>query len=196
MDKGTTDMNINAIPGKRRLRRALVRRLFSLQQNKDGVVSIEAALLFPVMILLLLGMIDITMLLSVQRKATVATSSIVDLVTQQSTAVSKAQIDQFIAAVDTILQPYTSQDIKIELFNYRPSGSNVVHLISTDHLLCFPHPSPSGKSIDTTSSAANASSRSKPRARMFKNRNFGFFDTGQSAITGPQKHRLAMSHSK
>ena len=125
MDKGTTDMNIKAIPGKRRLRRALVRRLVGLQRNKDGVVSIEAALLFPVMILLLLGMIDITMLLSVQRKATVATSSIVDLVTQQSTAVSKTQIDQFIAAVDTILQPYTSQDIKIELFNYRPSGSNV-----------------------------------------------------------------------
>ncbi len=125
MDKGTTDMNINAIPGKRRLRRALVRRLLGLQRNKDGVVSIEAALLFPVMILLLLGMIDITMLLSVQRKATVATSAIVDLVTQQSTAVSKNQIDQFIAAVDTILQPYTSQDVKIELFNYRPSGSNV-----------------------------------------------------------------------
>jgi Flp pilus assembly protein TadG len=125
MDKGTTQMDINAISGKRRLRRALVRRMFSLRHDKDGVVSIEAALLFPVMILLLLGMIDITMLLSVQRKATVATSAIVDLTTQQSATVNKTQLDQFIAAVDTILQPYTSQDIKVELFNYRPSGSNV-----------------------------------------------------------------------
>jgi Flp pilus assembly protein TadG len=38
-------------------------KLFSFGRKKDGVVSIEAALLFPVMILLLLGMIDITMLL-------------------------------------------------------------------------------------------------------------------------------------
>ena len=38
---------------------ALALKLFSFGRKKDGVVSIEAALLFPVMILLLLGMIDI-----------------------------------------------------------------------------------------------------------------------------------------
>lgn len=116
---------ILATSGKRRLRRAMLRQLLAFGSKKDGVVSIEAALLFPFMILLLLGMIDVTVMLSAQRKATVATSAVVDLTTQSSAAVDKAQLDQFIAAVDAILKPYNAQDVKIELFNYRPSGSNV-----------------------------------------------------------------------
>lgn len=116
---------ILATSGKRRLRRAMLRQLLAFGSKKDGVVSIEAALLFPFMILLLLGMIDVTVMLSAQRKATVATSAVVDLTTQAAAAVDKAQLDQFIAAVDAILKPYNAQDVKIELFNYRPSGSNV-----------------------------------------------------------------------
>jgi Flp pilus assembly protein TadG len=103
----------------------LAMKLFSFGRRKDGVVSIEAALLFPVMILLLLGMIDIAQLLSAQRKATTATSAIVDLTTQVSNFTNKTQMNQFIDAVDSILQPYSTSDIKIELFNYRPNGNNV-----------------------------------------------------------------------
>lgn len=107
------------------LRGAMAPKMLKFARKKDGVVSIEAALLFPVMILLLLGMIDITMLLSAQRKATVATSAVVDLATQVSTNVTTNQLDGFMDAVDSILQPYASNEIEIELFNYRPSGSNV-----------------------------------------------------------------------
>jgi Flp pilus assembly protein TadG len=116
---------IFANSGKRRLRRAMLRQLLTFSRKKDGVVSIEAALLFPFMILLLLGMIDVTVILSAQRKATVATSAVVDLATQASAAVSKTQLNQYIDAVDAILKPYNAQDMKIELFNYRPNGNNV-----------------------------------------------------------------------
>ncbi len=109
----------------RRLRRAILRQLLTFSRKKDGVVSIEAALLFPFMILLLLGMIDVTVMLSAQRKATVATSAVVDLATQASAAVTKTQLNQYIDAVDAILKPYNEQDVKIELFNYRPNGNNV-----------------------------------------------------------------------
>lgn len=89
------------------------------------MVSIEAALIFPFMILALLGMIDITMLLSAQRKVTVATSSIVDLATQPTLSVTKTELNEYISAVDSILKPYASQDIEVELSNYRPNGGNV-----------------------------------------------------------------------
>jgi hypothetical protein len=107
---------------------ALALKLFSFGRKKDGVVSIEAALLFPVMILLLLGMIDITMLLSAKRKVTVASSAIVDLTTQVSTNVNTGELSGFMDAVDSILQPYSSTDIKIEMFNFRPNGSNVTEV--------------------------------------------------------------------
>lgn len=118
-------MKFDTISGKRRIRRALARKLLGLAHRKDGVVSIEAALLFPVMILLLLGMIDITMLLSAQRKVTVATSAVVDLSTQSTATVTSTELDQLFAAVDSILKPYTSQKIKIELYNYQRNGNNV-----------------------------------------------------------------------
>jgi hypothetical protein len=105
---------------------SLALKLFSFGRKKDGVVSIEAALLFPVMILLLLGMIDITMLLSAQRKVTVASSAVVDLTTQVSSSVSKTELGGFMDAVDSILQPFSSGDIKIEMFNFRPDGNSSV----------------------------------------------------------------------
>jgi Flp pilus assembly protein TadG len=94
-------------------------------KNRDGVVSIEAALIFPFMVLALLGMIDISMLLSAQRKVSAATSAVVDLSTQPTLTVNKTELNEYFSAVDSILQPYNSQDIEVELFNYRPNGGNV-----------------------------------------------------------------------
>ena len=94
-------------------------------KNRDGVVSIESALIFPFMILALLGMIDISMLLSAQRKVSAATSTIVDLSTQPTLTVNKTELNEYFSAVDSIMQPYNSQDIEVELFNYRPNGGSV-----------------------------------------------------------------------
>lgn len=107
---------------------ALALKLFRFGRKKDGVVSIEAALLFPVMILLLLGMIDAAVLLSVKRKVTVASSAIVDLTTQATANVNTAELAGYMDAVDSILQPYASSQIEIELYNYRPNGSNVTEV--------------------------------------------------------------------
>lgn len=103
----------------------LALKLFRFGRKKDGVVSIEAALLFPFMLLLLLGMIDVAALLSIKRKVTVASSAIVDLTTQVTATVNKTELGGFMDAVDSILQPYNSSQVEIELYNYRPNGSNV-----------------------------------------------------------------------
>ncbi len=103
----------------------LIGKLASFGRRKDGVVSIEAALLFPVMILLLFGMIDITYGISIKRKVTVAASAVVDLTTQETGSVSTADLDQFILAADAILKPFTATDTKVELINFRRDGTNV-----------------------------------------------------------------------
>lgn len=106
-------------------KRGLIMKIASFGRKKDGVVSIEAALLFPFMILLLLGMIDISSIISMKRKVTVAASAVVDLTTQQSATVTKAELDQYIQAADAILTPFPSTSTKVELTNYRKNGSNV-----------------------------------------------------------------------
>jgi Flp pilus assembly protein TadG len=100
-------------------------KLASFGRKKDGVVSIEAALLFPVMILLLLGTIDVTHVISLKRKVAVAASAVVDLTTQESTNVTAGELDDFIRAADAIMKPFSSADTKVDLINFRRNGSNV-----------------------------------------------------------------------
>lgn len=103
----------------------IIGKLASFGHKKDGVVSIEAAMLFPFMILLLLGMIDITHMISLKRKVSVAASAVVDLTTQESANVTAGELDDFILAADAILKPYSAADTKVDLINFRRSGGNV-----------------------------------------------------------------------
>ncbi len=103
----------------------LISKLASFGRKKDGVVSIEAAFLFPFMILLFLGMIDLTAVITLKRKVTVAASAVVDLATQQTANVTPAQLDDFILAADAILKPFPAAKTKVELINFRRNGSNV-----------------------------------------------------------------------
>lgn len=100
-------------------------KLASFRREKSGVVSIESALVFPFMVMLLLGAIDISYYMSLKRKVTVAASAVVDLTTQESTNVSTSALDGYIEAADAILKPFSSTDTKVEIVNYRRSGSDV-----------------------------------------------------------------------
>lgn len=103
----------------------VIDKFASFGRKKDGVVSIEAALLFPMMILLLLGTIDVTHAFSLKRKVAVAASAVVDLTTQESTTVTAGELDQFIQAADAIMEPFASADIKVDVINFRRTGNNV-----------------------------------------------------------------------
>ena len=94
-------------------------KLASFQREKNGVVSIEAALIFPFMILLLLGAIDASYYLTLKRKVTVAASAVVDLTTQETASVSKSVLNNYIEAADAILKPFTSTETKVQIVNYR-----------------------------------------------------------------------------
>jgi len=100
-------------------------KLASFQREKNGVVSIEAALIFPFMILLLLGAIDASYYLTLKRKVTVAASAVVDLTTQETASVSKSVLNNYIEAADAILKPFTSTETKVQIVNYRRSGNEV-----------------------------------------------------------------------
>ena len=118
-------MDNSPAPGSDIARAGLARRLASFGRKKDGVVSIEAALLFPMMILLLLGTIDVTHAISLKRKVAVAASAVVDLTTQQSTNVTVAELDEFIRAADAIMLPFSSADTNVDLVAFRRDGNNV-----------------------------------------------------------------------
>ncbi len=92
----------------------------------QGVAAIEMAFIFPVMILLYFGLVDVTVLMSANRRVTIAANTLGDLVTQSTETIKKADITGFYKAVAPIMDPFPTTDVKIELFDYKLSNNAAV----------------------------------------------------------------------
>jgi len=100
-----------------------LRRFWRAEQ---GMAAIEMAFIFPVMLLLYFGLVDITNLMSANRRVTLAASTLGDLVTQSSETIKKADLTGIYEAVEPIMDPFPSQNVKIQIFGYKKSGSSAV----------------------------------------------------------------------
>ena len=103
----------------------LMRKARSLRKDQSGMAAIEMAFVFPVMLTIYFGLVDITNLLSANRRVTLAASTLADLVTQAPGVVTKADLNGFYNAVKPIMDPFPSTDVKIQIYGYRKNGTNV-----------------------------------------------------------------------
>jgi Flp pilus assembly protein TadG len=94
--------------------------------NVMGVAGIEAAFIFPVMLLIYFGLLDLTTVLSANRRVTQMASTLADLVTQSTGTTTKAELAGFYRASTAIMDPYSTKDLTLEVFGYRRNGDNVV----------------------------------------------------------------------
>jgi Flp pilus assembly protein TadG len=99
--------------------------LNSFRLSTSGVAAIEMAFVFPFMVILYLGLVDVTNLISTNRRVTLAASTTADLVTQASTTITGNTVKSFFKAIAPIMEPYSAQQTKVEVFAYRKNGSNV-----------------------------------------------------------------------
>jgi len=93
---------------------------------ESGVAAIEMAFIFPVMLMLYFGLVDITNLLSANRRVTLAASTLGDLVTQSAETITKADLTGIYEAVAPIMDPFPSGEVKIQIFGYKKDGSSAV----------------------------------------------------------------------
>lgn len=93
---------------------ALRRRLDRFRRAERGIAAIEFALILPVMLLLYIGMTQVTLALNVDRKVTVLSRTVADLVGRAST-MSTAQMNDVVRAALTVLEPFDAADVTIVL---------------------------------------------------------------------------------
>ena len=74
-------------------------------RNKDGVSAVEFALILPVMAMLYFGSIEVSFMMSVDRKVTQTASSLGDLVAR-GTTISSTELDDIFAASSALFEPY------------------------------------------------------------------------------------------
>lgn len=102
-----------------------VRRKFErFLRDRSGVGAIEFAILFPILVMLYIGAFEITVGLSVAKRAARAAGAVADLVTQQKT-VTKSALQQISAVAPAIFLPFNTEDMQIKLTGVTiDAGSN------------------------------------------------------------------------
>jgi Flp pilus assembly protein TadG len=94
--------------------------------NIMGVAGIEAAFILPIMLLIYFGLLDLTNVLSANRRVTHMASMLADLVTQSTGTTNKAELAGFYRASTAIMDPYSTNDLTLEVFGFRRNGNTVV----------------------------------------------------------------------
>lgn len=85
-----------------------------LIRERQGAGAIEFAILFPVLVMLYIGAFEITIGLSVSKRATRAAGSIADLVTQQQ-SVTKSTLAEMRSVATAIFVPYNSSSLTLKI---------------------------------------------------------------------------------
>lgn len=93
-------------------RLAKARRRF--RRDEGGVSAIEFVLIFPLLVGMLAGTVDIGQALTVSRKMNQVVSTLGDMTSQQ-TAWSTTDIDAIVAGSATIIEPFSKTSLKIDI---------------------------------------------------------------------------------
>ncbi|VAW03383.1 hypothetical protein MNBD_ALPHA08-1775 [hydrothermal vent metagenome] len=95
-----------------------------LKRDDSGMAAIEMAFIFPVMVIMLVGLVDVTDGMSANRKVTITANTLGDLISQEPGTTTESSIDGiFSAAVETMV-PYDGSSVGLEIFTFRKTGGN------------------------------------------------------------------------
>lgn len=93
----------------------VLQRLASLARDRRGIGAVEFALLAPLLLMLYIGAFEITVGLSVSKRATRAAGAVADLVTQQDKPVDKTFLTTMSDVADAIFVPYSTSDLTLKI---------------------------------------------------------------------------------
>lgn len=95
-----------------------MRFIQQIQRDERGTAAVEFAFLLPMMLMLLVGVIEVTNLLRLDRKVVTAAQTAADLVSQRR-EVSHAELDDFMRATELVIEPFPSSALTIGLAGVR-----------------------------------------------------------------------------
>lgn len=107
---------------------SLARRISRFASDRRGVSAVEFALIAPLLITLYIGIVQVTLGLSADRKLTAAASTVADLVAQ-SESINGGGLADIFAAGDAVLQPYPSDGLSIRVTSLRADSAGNVSLV-------------------------------------------------------------------
>lgn len=91
-----------------------MRMLRKLRRDRRGLAAVEFALIAPVMIILYLGIVELSDAMIAHRKVTTAASTAADLV-GQALSVNDKDMQNIMASVQSVMAPYDATDMTVRI---------------------------------------------------------------------------------
>ncbi len=105
----------------------------SFFENDSGMPAIEFALVMPFLIFMYFGLIDVTGLISFNRKITASAGATADLVAQSRNDILKSVIVDDYNATAMIMAPTPIADVRVEVWAFRNVGGTITKTWSTNN---------------------------------------------------------------
>jgi Flp pilus assembly protein TadG len=97
--------------GLRRLARLVAR----FRRDRRGVAAVEFGFIAPVLLLLLIGAVEVTRAVAIDRRVSIATNMVADLVAREDKQLTKADVNAIYGIVERVMAPYDASALKISL---------------------------------------------------------------------------------
>ena len=96
-----------------------------IASDERGSAMVDFALVLPILLMLFVGVVEVTNVLRLDRKVVAAAQTTADLITQRR-EVSDAQLNDFLRAAELILEPFPVSDFAVGIsgIRYHPSSGD------------------------------------------------------------------------
>lgn len=91
-------------------------RLRGFRKGERGVISVEFALVLPILIILFIGLVEFTEAFSIDRKLSNVASTVSDLVSQEA-AVTSASLNDMALVASELIKPYSAVPMSLVIVN-------------------------------------------------------------------------------
>jgi Flp pilus assembly protein TadG len=102
---------------------AVLRHASRFSRDARGIAAVEFALVAPVMLIMLLGAVEITRAVSLERRFSQATSAVADLIGREAT-ITAADVNAMYQIVGQIMSPYDASSLKISIIPVQANPAN------------------------------------------------------------------------
>ncbi|MEQ1577741.1 MAG: TadE/TadG family type IV pilus assembly protein [Hyphomicrobium sp.] len=94
-----------------------------LRRNCEGVAAVEFGLLAPVLLVMLLGTVELSRAISIDRKFGLVTSTIADLIAREK-SVTAADVTAMYDIVDHLMKPWDASTLQLAIIPVKSSPTN------------------------------------------------------------------------
>ncbi len=108
--------------------RRLLDRLRRLSGAEDGVAAVEFALILPIMLLIYIGSVEASALISMDRRVQSVAGTLGDLVARTDTTLPRTTMDDYFRAASAIMAPYPADELQqvLSQVDVAPDGKAIV----------------------------------------------------------------------